>query len=465
MSGPRPVPRFLALLLTLVAGTAETYADAPSDPLPRRGFLGTQVGPVPPEAREANGVGGNVGVLVIGLVEGGTAGELGLKPGDVITAVGDATVEGPPAFVGLVSGKKTGEPVSVTFVRGGETLKASARLKERPRETLAGAEVVYGSVASKGGRLRTILTRPEGPAAEKRPALFVIQGLGGFSVENSGPIPAPYAEFIGAFHKKGYVTFRVEKPGQGDSEGGPTRDADFEDELDGYRQGLRALKADPGVDPDRVILFGHSMGGVMGPLIAAENPVKGVAVYGTVVKTWNEYLLENTRRQAVLAGDSLPTVDQVLRQDAAIQHLLLAESKSPGEIAAEHPDLRGRLDQTVAEGKYLFGRHVDFFRQLAATNLPEGWSRFDGHALAAWGKADYVSTEADHAMIAGLVNRDRPGHGTFLAVEGSDHGFHAAETFEESFAASRGGEPGPFVPAFLNALVAWSDGLVGPPPR
>ena len=60
----------------------------------------------------------------------------------------------------------------------------------------------------------------------------------------------------------------VDKPGCGDSEGGPWTEIDFMTELDGYRQGLKALKASPFVDPEHVFLFGHSMGGVMAPLLS-----------------------------------------------------------------------------------------------------------------------------------------------------------------------------------------------------
>ena len=45
-----------------------------------------------------------------------------------------------------------------------------------------------------------------------------------------------------------------------------------------------------------MFIFGHSMGGVFGPILASEIPIRGIAVYGTVAKTWTEYCLENWRR-------------------------------------------------------------------------------------------------------------------------------------------------------------------------
>ena len=55
-------------------------------------------------------------------------------------------------------------------------------LKGRPLEKSDAYEVIYGSVASRAGRLRTILTRPKGEG--KHPALFLIQGIGLASIDN-----------------------------------------------------------------------------------------------------------------------------------------------------------------------------------------------------------------------------------------------------------------------------------------
>lgn len=320
-------------------------------------------------------------------------------------------------------------------------------------------DVLYDSVASRGGRLRTIVTRPK--AAGAHPALMIIQGLGGFSVESLPGQRGYYADFVDDFAARGYVTFRVEKAGQGDSEGGPTRDVDFETELDGYRQALKALKSYDFVDKDNIVIFGHSMGGMMGPVLAAESPVRGVAVYGTASKTWGEYLLENTRRQLALAGTPAGEIDAAMRQEAAINQAIYADGRTPEDLAAARPDLAPRVNGMFAEGKYYAGRHYVFFRQLAATNLADAWERFDGHALAVWGKSDFVSAEADHALIARIVDQARPGHGRFLAMDGIDHGFLRRATPEDSFAGSG---PGEFDPAIVATLRDWAARIIAKRP-
>jgi pimeloyl-ACP methyl ester carboxylesterase len=251
------------------------------------------------------------------------------------------------------------------------------------------------------------------------------------------------------------VTLRVDKPGCGDSEGGPARDVDFDTELDGYRQALRMLKARGDVDAERVFLLGHSMGGVMAPLLAAEIPVRGIIVYGTIARTWTEYMLENSRRQLELADIDPSAIDRQLRDDAALLTYLYAEKLSPREIVARHPRLRPLLEQTITEDRYFVDRSLTFFRQLADKNLGAAWESYSGHVLAIWGKADFVSHEDDHALIARIVNRDHPGHGTFLAMDGIDHGFNRAASRRASFERGQSRQPGEFNPAILEVCRAW----------
>src|SRR5262245_1422795 len=103
---------------------------------------------------------------------------------------------------------------------------------------------------------------------------------------------------------------RVDRPGCGDSEGGPCRDVDFETEIDGYREALRALKQVDFVDSGKVFLFGHSLGGSMGPIIAADEPVRGIAGYGSGAQTWFERILGQGRRIALLDGTKPADVDR-----------------------------------------------------------------------------------------------------------------------------------------------------------
>jgi hypothetical protein len=193
----------------------------------------------------------------------------------------------------------------------------------------------------------------------------------------------------------------------------------------------------------------------MAPLLATDAPVRGIIVYGTIARTWTEYWLENIRRQMELADTDPADIDRNVRAEAAITTYLYAEKKSPKEIIERYPNLRERLEQTITEDRYFFDRSLTFFRQLADKNLGAAWESFGGRALATWGKADFVANEDDHALIARIVNRDHPGHGTFVSMDGIDHGFNRAGSPRASFERGQASEPGEFNPAILDICRTW----------
>jgi dienelactone hydrolase len=438
--------------LSSPAPTLDVQAE-PAGGLKRGAFFGAKVGSVEEEARERLKLEAGIGIAIDQVIPGSTAEAAGFQAGDVLVALNGTKITGANEFVRMIGGRKAGEGITIDLRRGEAARQEKITLKGRPLETSDAFEVVYGAVPSRAGRLRTILTRPKGEG--KHPAVFLIQGVGLFSVDNPIGALASYKTIADDFTRRGYVTLRVDKPGCGDSEGGPARDVDFDTELDGYRQALKMLKARGDVDAERVVLLGHSMGGVMAPLLAVEIPVRGIIVYGTIARTWTEYMLENSRRQLELADIDPSAIDQQLRDDAALLTYLYGEKLSPKEIVARSPRLRPLLEQSITEDRYFVDRSLTFFRQLADKNLGAAWESFTGHALAIWGKADFVSNEDDHALIARIVNRDHPGHGTFLAMDGIDHGFNRAASRRESFERGRSRQPGEFNPAILDVCRAW----------
>jgi pimeloyl-ACP methyl ester carboxylesterase len=263
---------------------------------------------------------------------------------------------------------------------------------------------------------------------------------------------------------RGFVVVRVDKSGCGDSEGDPDA-LDFDAELDGYRQVLALLKGRDDVDPARVFLFGHSMGGVFAPILAGETPIRGVAVYGTLVKSWLEYLLENERRQLILADADWPEIDRKLKLSERFHHAVLVQGKAPADVVAADPELAAAFADMNGQGRLMFGRPYTFFQKLQALNLPEQWAKAHGDALALWGEAEIVSTREDHEWIAAIVqtrtgaDTQAAGHhvGSFAVVPNSTHGFD----FATSARAAAGGDAPPpghragFSPEILTMLAKW----------
>jgi pimeloyl-ACP methyl ester carboxylesterase len=444
----------LALLCGLVAcGGDAALAGRDDGALRRKPILGAALEPVSAERQARQKLPDQKGAAVVKILPGTPAEAAGLKASDVVRSLDGAPVAGVPEVLKELGRRRAGDRLALGLVRDGKELAATVELRERPRKQGDGFEVIYDSVVSKGHRLRTIISRPS--SSGRHPALLLIQGLGNFSIDQPGGSLA-YDKILDELTRGGCVTLRVDKPGCGDSEGGPWPEIDFQTELDGYRQALKALRTLEYVDPERVYLFGHSMGGVMAPLLAAEDKVRGVIVYGTVFRTWFEYQVENVRRQSRLAGQDFASVERDARNETLMLSELYLAKKSPAQIAAAHPELKAHMSQSIKDDKYMYGVNYRFFQQLADADMPAAWAKTDAHVLALWGKGDFVAPGPDHEMIAEAVNQAHPGRGTYRALE-ADHGFSKAGSFKESFGRSAAGEQGTFNPVIITTLKAWMD--------
>src|SRR5690606_23587514 len=69
----------------------------------------------------------------------------------------------------------------------------------------------------------------------------------------------------------------------------------FMDEMQGYVDMIKALKKEVGVDSTDITIIGHSMGGVMAPLVAQQTPVQRIIAYGTIGSNFMEYLVKTRR--------------------------------------------------------------------------------------------------------------------------------------------------------------------------
>ncbi len=429
------------LLPAAVAAPVPLVADSPTDSLPRRGVLGAAVGHPLASWRE--------GAVVGNVAPGGAGEKSGLRSGDVVTQVAGRPVSGPPALWAELARQTTGREFDLVVRRDGEPQTLRVTLAPRPLETSDAFDVIYGSAAAPGGRLRTVVTKPRGEG--RRPALLWMQGLTCGTVDAGGG-ETVYTRILHELTRRGYVTMRSDKSGTGDSEGPPCSEIDFAAETSGHREALAALKKLPFVDPEKVFIFGHSMGGIIAPLVISEVPVRGAMVYGATGETWGEYLLKNTRIQLQLSGAAFPDVERAARLERAFHSLSFDEGLPMPEVLQRRPELRDHLGGGLNDDEHLYGRHYRFFQQLERANLAEAWSKVDAAVAAIWGKGDYVSQPEGHRVIADIVNRAHPGRARYLELEGCDHGFNQATDMKDAFQKASSGQPGQFNPGIVDAI-------------
>lgn len=435
--------KLIGLLSLAVILVVPGVANPPErgEPLPRRAALGAAL------AAESGGL------RINAVVPGQTAEALGVQPGDLLTAMAGEAVTTSAEIGAVLRRMAAGDNITLTVERDGETLELAGALIERPRQQPDGFTVHYDQVVSNGNRIRIIATSPETPGPH--PTLFLIGGIGGYSVDGDfGSIA--YGNILEPFAKAGFATVRIDKPGQGDSEGPEYAELLYSQERDAYLQAIRLAKTLDFVDADRIIIFGHSMGGCFGPQIAAEEPLFGLIVHGTLARTWLEYSLENTRRQSELAGTPAPMVHATMLQFSRMAHYLFSEGMSPAEIREAHPELAGILRSISPDDRTYSGVGLPFFQELAQENFAQAWAGIgEANVLTLWGENDFVAAAWDHEAIVRWVNARREGAGTYVRIPESDHAFLRTSSPRNS--QENWGRGGEFNPNIIEIMQEWLD--------
>ncbi len=383
---------------------------------------------------------------------GGTGEAVGLKAGDLIVSVNGTAVLNPQQLALSVRTLKGGDPVRIVYSRDGKEATAEAKMAPRPKQEEADVDVIYDQVVSQGKRIRVIVTKPK--AAGKHPVFFYVGGIGAYSLDGSfASLPPFFGGVLGPVARAGYVTVRIDKPGQGDSEGPVYRELGFGVEQDAYLQALRLTKTYDFVDPNRIAIFGHSMGGTFGPLVAAQEPVKTVIVLGTLFKTFGEYMLENTRRQAELGNMSPEALDQSLRDQHQAFNAIFRENLSPREVVDKYPDLRAWVQSSMPDMETYSGVGIPFWRELSRINIARAWGQLSGDALAIYCENDFLCGQDDHERIARVMNARREGSGEFVLLKGSDHLLR--KTTSQLNSMQTWGQPGEFNSNVVETLLGY----------
>jgi dienelactone hydrolase len=171
--------------------------------------------------------------------------------------------------------RKRGKKILILALAVIVGLVASGLFITRPRHAMIAADIAVGEevlLSSQGTPLAASFLAPEGVAGPI-PGIVMITGSGSFSYRGAWK-PGGFAlwkDVTEAFLAKGYAVLLLEKKGVNKS-GGHWATQTFQDRADDAITGVRYLKGRPGIDPARVGLCGHSQGGWIVQLAAAEAP-------------------------------------------------------------------------------------------------------------------------------------------------------------------------------------------------
>jgi len=438
-------------LIWILVWMAASYATM-AQGTPRRAFLGAQVEAV------------KDGLKVVA-VAGGTAQLLKLEAGDVVQQINGEAVADMPGLVALLARYRAGDEVTMKVLRKGQVVNPNGKFAARPAEQVATGELLYDDAPYKGGKLRVLINKPSNKT--KLPAMLFIPGYTCSSIDNL-PDVHPYKRIVDAYVKAGFVTLRIEKSGLGDSYNTPACEStDLYDEINSFEAGLIKLKSLPYVDTTKIIIVGHSMGGIVAPALSARHKVAGVVVYGTSAKSWFEYQLEMYRVQNLLAGmDPLSYEKSVVDQYDLNYRFFINKEKLTDLAKNPRNDSLLRVYWQYDGNGRIYGRNAEYWRQVQDVNHLENWKNTKAKVLVQFGESDFQAfSKADHEQVVRTVNHYHPGNARLITFPETDHYFAKSGTMQQAYDKFSRQQImqlfNEYNPEVGNSAVKWSLGVVG----
>lgn len=377
------------------------------------------------------------GIWVKSVTPGLTAAALGIQVNDILVAINNIDSLYLYDFQKLEKSIYENEPISITYIRGRRKNRVVGQVVAGRKESSKG-EVRYGEVAYNRGYLRTLIHKPYGAA--RFPAIFYIQDYECNSIDFSKDSLSPVKKLIDGWVKAGYVVFRVEKPGIGESQG--TKDCSrlsFQEELSAFQNAFTTFKKLPFVDSTQAFIFGHGVGGSIAPLLAAQAPSKprGIMVYGSTTKPWFEHMIDIFRKQPLLHKESLQAIDATTRMVTPLLFEWLVQNKSVSDLI-QNPDFEAILTSKENPLQYyrgtFFGKAAPFFPELNQQNITQAWIEAATPTLSLHGEFDEKAISPESAQsIAQLVNEVLGDKGSYQLIKNSDHWFGKIKSFEEYY--------------------------------
>ena len=242
---------------------------------------------------------------------------------------------------------------------------------------------------SDGFRLGGTVTRP--PVSGAVPAALLINGSGPLDRDgNHKRLRLDISRQLAhALRDAGIASLRYDKRGTGASEG-TFLATGLHDNVTDARAALEALRGQPGVDPDRIVVIGHSEGAIITTaLLAGEPAAAGAVLLSPTARPGADVL----RWQAEQVAADLP---------AGVRALLrLLRVDLVAKVARNHEKLRA-TDTDVAR---LGGARVNarWFREFMAYDPAPDLARLTVPVLAVAGGKDLQAPPEDLTTVAALL--------------------------------------------------------------
>jgi dienelactone hydrolase len=248
------------------------------------------------------------------------------------------------------------------------------------------------SYQSEGLKIYALLTVPQGQRPETGWPVIIF---------NHGYIPPEvyrtterYVAYVDAFARSGYIVFRPDYRGHGFSEGEPTSSRGSPDYTIDVLNAVSSMKRYVDADPERIGMWGHSMGGLLTlRSMVTTQDVKAGVIWAGVVGTYEE--LYERRRWASNSDSASQTNNPAWNNRRRWREEIVEQWGTP----EENPAIWAAISPNSYVGE--LSGPMQLHHGTADSDVPVEWSRLlDEQIQAVGGVVEYYEYPGDNHNIS-----------------------------------------------------------------
>ncbi|WP_423409187.1 alpha/beta hydrolase [Heyndrickxia sp. MSNUG] len=281
------------------------------------------------------------------------------------------------------------------------------------------------------------------------PAIVFLPGSGQLNRDGSTPKGKfkfnLYADLAELCTSLGFVTFRYDKRGVGESEG-DFHTAGLSDAMNDAEAALDLLANHPKVDPNKLIIAGHSEGCMVGTALNARRPAAGLILLSGGGETLREAL--DFQRKVTF---------KELAQKKGFQGFIIKtfNTLEKGEKQAQSTYQKMLTsDKDVVKTMGFIKMPAKYFREHFALNIEEALAKATCPVLAISGSKDWQTNPKNLKRVEEFVQGEYETH----VIENMDHGLKvqltpiSPTTYKKDYLKTIGQ---PLHPEAVKHLTAW----------
>jgi pimeloyl-ACP methyl ester carboxylesterase len=192
-------------------------------------------------------------------------------------------------------------------------------------------------ISGDGVRLAGTLARPSGK--RRVPGVVLLSGSGAHDRDETVCGHRPFRTIAGFLARRGHAVLRYDDRGVGGSSG-DSGSTDFSASVADARAAFRSLASTAGVVGDRIVLLGHSEGGLVAAAAASALPVLSVVLLAGPAVPIDSLLHGQARALSVEAGATARQIAHEQRMNEAVFEMVRAPTASGDALSGVRETVR-----------------------------------------------------------------------------------------------------------------------------